>query len=135
LPVSAFRVRRRRADPSPEAPHAELLNVEKLEELARTLAARFTARSRRGGTAHLKRLREIDRRLREAYELVAKDVHDGHSLPPAAEWLLDNFHLVEAEVPRVAHDLPPAYYRQLPKLVSGDHDGRSRIEAMAQELL
>ncbi|HEY7516366.1 MAG TPA: carbohydrate-binding protein, partial [Vicinamibacteria bacterium] len=134
--LSTLRLRRRRrAEPAPEPPHAELLNVEKLEELARTLAARLTARNRRGRPAHLRRLREIDRRLRRAYEVVAGDVHEGQTLAPAAEWLLDNFHLVEAEVPRVVHDLPAAYYRELPKLVSREQDGRSRIEAMAEELL
>jgi cyclic beta-1,2-glucan synthetase len=134
--LSALRLRRRRrAEPAPEPPHAELLNVEKLEELARTLAARLTARNRRGRPAHLRRLREIDRRLRRAYEVVAGDVHEGQTLAPAAEWLLDNFHLVEAEVPRVVHDLPAAYYRELPKLVSREQEGRSRIEAMAEELL
>src|SRR5262245_7121007 len=133
---SALRLRRRRrAEPAPEPPHAELLNVEKLEELARTLAARLTARKRRDRSGHLRRLGEIDRQLRRAYEVVAGDVHLGQTLAPAAEWLLDNFHLVEAEVPRVAHDLPAAYYRELPKLVSREHEGESRIEAMARELL
>ncbi len=132
---SALRLRRRRGAEPPPEPAPELLNVEKLEELARTLAARLTARTRRGRAGHLRRLREIGRRLRRAYEVVAGDVHEGRTVAPAAEWLLDNFHLVEAEVPRVAHDLPSAYYRELPKLVSREHERRSRIEAMAQELL
>jgi cyclic beta-1,2-glucan synthetase len=134
LPATLRLRRRRRAEPAFEPP-PELLNVEKLEEMARTLAARLTARKKRGRSEHLRRLRESDRRLRRAYERVAGDVHEGRTLAPAAEWLLDNFHLVEAEVPRVAHDLPAAYYRQLPKLVSRELEGRSRIEVMAQELL
>src|SRR5690349_14975007 len=94
-----------------------LLGVEKLEERARGLAAEHAgARSARwaGSTAHLRRLDANVQRLREAYRLVAQDVHEGHPISPAAEWLLDNFHLIEAEARNVQRDLPGAYYRQLP---------------------
>ena len=41
---------------------------------------------------------------------------DKAAITPAAEWLIDNFHLVERQIREVRLDLPPAYYRQLPKL-------------------
>jgi hypothetical protein len=48
--------------------------------------------------------------------------HQISPITPAAEWLLDNFHLVEQQLQQIADDLPPGYYRQLPKLA----EGRSR---------
>src|SRR6188474_1947142 len=96
-----------------------LLGVEKLEERARELAGLHAgvrpSRFRRS-REHLRRLEANVLRLREAYRLVAQDVHEGHPISPAAEWLLDNFHLIEAEARNVQRDLPRAYYRQLPRL-------------------
>src|SRR5205085_2631011 len=50
----------------------------------------------------------------------------------AGEWLLDNFHMVEAEVRNVRHDLPRGYHRRLPR---AGGDGRARIELLADDLL
>src|SRR2546422_4113630 len=44
------------------------------------------------------RLEDNARVLREAYRVLADDVHRGEFVPPAAEWLLDNFHLIEGEI-------------------------------------
>ena len=72
-------------------------------------------------------------RLREAYRLIAEDVHEGRPISPAAEWVLDNFHLIEAEARNVQRDLPATYYRQLPRL-AGDLR-LARVESLAQDLL
>jgi cyclic beta-1,2-glucan synthetase len=87
-----------------------------------------------GGAAHLRRLEGNAERLREAYLLLAEDVHRSEALPPAAEWLLDNFHMVEAEVRNVAHDLPEGYHRKLARAATADED-RTRIELLADDLL
>jgi cyclic beta-1,2-glucan synthetase len=54
---------------------------------------------------------------------------------PAAEWLLDNFHLVEAEALAVRRDLPVRYYRTLPRLATTDLAGHARIHALTLELI
>ena len=116
-------------------PRAEILNVEKLEELARTLAVVFEVdKEAREGT-HPHRLIENARRLRKAYAVLADDTHRGFSVSPAAEWLLDNNQLVETEVRNVLESLPLDYYRQLPKLHARERGTESRIEAMARELV
>ena len=45
-------------------------------------------------------------------------MHRGEFVTPAAEWLLDNFHLVASEIRDVRQNLPRGYYRELPKLAS-----------------
>jgi len=50
---------------------------------------------------------------------------------PAAEWLLDNYHLVEDQVREIRDDLPPGYYRQLPKLAAGPFAGYPRVFGLA----
>jgi cyclic beta-1,2-glucan synthetase len=116
---------------------AELLSIERLEERARALAARFTlARNpRRKARPFFSRLDDNARVLREAYRVLAADVHRGEFVPAAAEWLLDNFHLVEGEIRDARHDLPREYYLGLPKLASREMAGIARAYAMALELI
>jgi cyclic beta-1,2-glucan synthetase len=115
----------------------EILSLEALEERATSLAAHLTlARDSKGrGPGVLGRLEENIERLRHAYLVLADDVHVGEPIAPAAEWLLDNFHLLESEARAVRHDLPPRYYRKLPKLASREHAGTARLYAMARELI
>jgi cyclic beta-1,2-glucan synthetase len=54
---------------------------------------------------------------------------------PAAEWLLDNFHLVAAEISNVRESLPLSYYRELPKLALRELAGNARVYALAIELI
>ena len=104
---------------------------------ARALAARFTLarRTRRGARRFRARFNEHGRVLRQAYRAVAEDVHQGRAIPPAAEWLLDNFHLIESEQLEIRRNLPRSYYLELPKLASRESGGAARIYAMAVELI
>ncbi|MEK7730250.1 MAG: hypothetical protein AAB363_00170, partial [Planctomycetota bacterium] len=80
----------------------ELLSIELLEERARALGARFTVDpSRRAARSVFPRFDENARLLRDAYRALADDVHRGQFVTPAAEWLLDNFHLVASEIREV----------------------------------
>ncbi len=117
--------------------HGELLGVEHLEERARALAAEFTlARNSRRSPAHVPRSLLVDARaLRNAYNTLAGDVRNGEVTTPAAEWLLDNFHLVEGEIREIRRHLPTRYYRELPKLATRELAGVARVYAMAVELL
>ena len=115
----------------------ELLSIERLEERARALAARFTVdpSPRRPSRSVLPRFDDNARVLREAYVAMADDVHRGEFVTPAAEWLLDNFHLVASEILDVRRSLPQGYYRELPKLAFRELAGHARAYAMAVELI
>src|SRR5207237_537872 len=128
---------RRASPPPPERPlRDELLSVERLEERAKSLAARFTVGMHRGRATRLApRLRDNARVLRAAYAALAADVHRGGFVPPPAEWLLDHFHLVNAEIRAIRQNLPRRYYRELPRLSQREWQGHARIYAMALELI
>ncbi len=135
MPLSLFG-RRRRPQRLPPL-RAELLSIERLEERARALAATFTlARdSRARDSGFFPRLDDNTRVLRHAYRTLAADVHQGAFLAPAAEWLLDNFYLIESEIRGVRHDLPRRYHQELPRLASREMAGMARIHAMALEVV
>src|SRR6185295_13315802 len=72
--------------------------------------------------------------LGDAYRSLAEDVRTGQFVTGAAEWLLDNFHLITSEIRDIHQNLPATYYRQLPTLASRAQAGHTRIYAMAVEL-
>jgi hypothetical protein len=54
---------------------------------------------------------------------------------PAAEWLLDNFHIISAAARDIQHDLPPSYFKRLPASPPTNSSGLPRIYALALELI
>jgi len=115
----------------------ELLNVERLEEKAKALAASHTLARKpgRGARPFLARLADNTDVLREAYRRFAIDVHQGAFISPAAEWLLDNFYLIESEIREVRRNLPRQFYLELPKLASREMAGAARVYAMALSII
>ena len=61
----------------------------------------------------------------------SKAINDGRPITPATEWLVDNYHLVEKQIHEIHSDLPPGYYRQLPKLAAGPFAGYPRVFGIA----
>ncbi|TAK83856.1 MAG: glycosyl transferase [Betaproteobacteria bacterium] len=110
----------------------ELFSVERLEQHAESLAAAqpISARPTRGRSLAA-RLKHNESVLLEAYRAIASAVGEGRSITPAAEWLLDNYHLVEEQIREIRDDLPPGYYRQLPKLAAGPFAGYPRVFGVA----
>ena len=110
----------------------ELFGIERLEQHARSLAEAqpVSTRSIRVPSLH-KRLDENAAVLLAAYRAGAVELEKGRAAVPAAEWLLDNYHLVEEQVRDARNDLPPGFYRQLPKLADGPFAGYPRVFGIA----
>ena len=117
-------------DPAPV--REELFGVERLEQHAESLAAaqRVSATPPAVLSLHA-RLADNAAVLRTAYRDSAAELESGRGVVPAAEWLLDNYHLVEAQIREIRDDLPPGYYRQLPKLADGPFAGYPRVFGLA----
>ncbi len=107
---------------------SEIFGPERSKQHARTLAESQTV------TDHPQRVHSIINRLNDnAAELVkcvreiTAAIGEGKPVTPAAEWLIDNYHLVEEQIRQTRADLPPGYYSQLPKLGTGPLAGHPRI--------
>src|SRR5690348_9453905 len=102
--------------PLEEPIRAELFGVERLEQHAESLAIaqRVTSRPDKRRPL-LARVSDNGRVLREAYRVIALAIREERVITPAAEWLADNFHLVDEQLREILDDLPAGYYRELPK--------------------
>ena len=85
----------------------------------------------RRGRLLLPRLADNGRVLLAAYRSLAKAIRDEHAITPAAEWLVDNFHIVDEQIREIREDLPRAFYRELPKLADGFLEGYPRVVGLA----
>ena len=110
----------------------EIFGPERLAHHAQSLARvqRIADRPRRvlNLTVRLKQNAAV---LLAAYRYNGNALLDGQPVPLAAQWLLDNYHLVEQQLTQITSDLPPGYYRQLPKVASGPFAGYPRVLEMA----
>ncbi len=111
---------------------AELFSSERLEQHAASLAAAQRVTQRRSTRSSLSvRLKDNESVLLAAYRAIGAAVGEGRPITPAAEWLLDNYHLVEEQIREIRQDLPPGFYRQLPKLADGPFVGYPRVFGLA----
>jgi cyclic beta-1,2-glucan synthetase len=110
----------------------ELFGVERLEQHAESLAAAQPVTTKPPAVLSLRaRLNDNAVVLLAAYRASAAELESGRGVVPAAEWLLDNYHLVEEQIREIRDDLPPGYYRQLPKLAEGPFAGYPRVLGLA----
>ena len=110
----------------------ELFGVERLEQHAQSLAAAQPVTKTPPVVLSLHtRLDDNAAVLLATYRASAWELESGRGVVPAAEWLLDNYHLVEEQIREIRDDLPHGYYRQLPKLAAGPFAGYPRVFGLA----
>ncbi|MCC7308674.1 MAG: phosphorylase [Acidobacteria bacterium] len=114
----------------------EIFSAEKFEQFAAALAKEHKAADQPKRYKLLRpRLKDNGKVLLGAYYSLANAIREERSVSPAAEWLVDNFHIVEEQLREIHEDLPPGYYRELPKLANGEFAGYPRIYAIAMSII
>ena len=128
------------------APHTEekqksstttdALQDEGVEQFARELAA--THQSSESGGRHIDHLHELagwKKTLERAHSSLAGVVHNDPTRAYVAEWLLDNFHIVQKVLREIPKDMPAAFYRRLPILSGAPSANLPRVYVLAQALV
>ncbi len=112
------------------------LTVEELENHARKLALEHSVSSKRNILNWpLSRMNDNYNFILQVYRDLNDDIMHKRAVPPAAEWLLDNFYVIEEQVKSVRRDLSKKNYYRLPVLKKGPFKGYTRIFAIAMELI
>ena len=113
---------------------AELFSVEQLARHAKALAANHQVVTRRGSNRLLARLGQNEDVLR-AFNRATLAVDPSRRITPAAEWLLDNFYLIEEQIQLARRHLPRGYSRELPRLLNSPSAGLPRVYDIVLELI
>ena len=124
----------RAGQPAEPPIRSELFGIQRFEAHGRSLAraqpvADPAARPRE--PLFFPRVDENIASLREAFDYIALTSRSGRYVSPAAEWLLDNFHLIEAQLQQIREGVPRSYYAHLPKLAAPPLAGLPRVYGIA----
>ena len=115
-----------RSDAGEPPLRADLFSVEQLARHAKALAADHQVVTQHSSNRLLARLDGNEQTLR-AFNRATLAVNPSRRITPAAEWLLDNFYLIEEQIQMARRHLPHGYSRELPRLVNGPSAGLPRV--------
>ncbi|WP_341675297.1 glucoamylase family protein [Niveibacterium sp. SC-1] len=123
--------------PEAEPPlRAELYSADQMAQHGKTLAAAHRLTERHAPDLLLPRLAANERALVEVCALLTDAVAAKRRVTPAAEWLLDNFYLIEEQIRTTRRHLPKGYSRELPRLAGVDDSATyPRVYDIALEIV
>ncbi|MFH7044882.1 glucoamylase family protein [Paucibacter sp. JuS9] len=111
---------------------AEIFGPQRFAEHGRSLGlSHRSAHCAGSGRSFFPSLRSNIDSLRASQRYIANIAAQGGDISPAAEWLLDNFHLIDAQLKEVREGLPRGYYRELPVLTTPPLAGLPRVYGVA----
>lgn len=114
---------------------SELFTEEQLKQHARAISRKHALISGQPSELLLKRLAENEKILLEVHAVLTDVVNRNQRVVPAAEWLLDNFYLIEEQIYLGKKHLPKGYSKGLPQLAKGESAGLPRVYDIAVEII
>ena len=112
----------------------ELFSAAQLARHGRELAEGHQLGTRHSDHNLLAQLDENEAILR-AFTHATRALSPKRHLQSAAEWLLDNFYLIDEQIQMARHHLPSGYSRELPRLRSGPSAGLPRVYDIVLEFI
>lgn len=129
---TVFRVKKRRT----ASIQGITLTQDELEEHAKNISLKHTVSSNKDRLHWpVTRMNSNFSAIRQAYRDLSAETDAKKSLPPAAEWLLDNYYVIEEQVNALRKDLSKKSYLALPVLQKGPNKGDTRVLTLATELI
>jgi cyclic beta-1,2-glucan synthetase len=114
---------------------AELFSALQMEQHGRILANSHKLSNGWARDQLLSRLANNESIIIETCNQMTEVVKIGRQVTPAAEWLLDNFYLIEEQIRTAKRHLPKNYSKELPRLSNGHSAGRPRAYDIALEII
>jgi len=113
-----------------------VLTVEELEQHAKRTALAHTVTSKKNRLYWpMRRINDNYSFILSLYKNLNDDVQHKRAVPPAAEWVLDNFYVIEEQAKSLRRDLVKKDYHNLPILKKGPFKGYTRVHAIAMEFV
>jgi cyclic beta-1,2-glucan synthetase len=115
---------------------ADMPNMEQLKSLAEEMAAEHqTVVSGRKVRPKLPKLEENKQALIQAYQSTNEEIKSKGNIIPAAEWLLDNYYIIEEQYKEILYNIKKDFCLNLPILSKGKHKGYARVYGIAAGLV
>ncbi len=114
---------------------SELYSSDQLERHGKVVAQSHKLQKALPVDKLLKRLEDNERTLLEVRNLLVESIRSGKTITPGAEWLLDNFYLIEEQVVIARKHLPKGYSEALPYLAEGNSAGMPRVYDIVLEII
>ncbi|MFZ6673131.1 GH36-type glycosyl hydrolase domain-containing protein [Undibacterium sp. Xuan67W] len=114
---------------------SELFSVIQMETHGRVLAGRHKIGTDKSADQLLPRLAANEEALIDACAALTSALRENRQITPAAEWLLDNFYLIEEQIRIAKQHLPKGYSKELPRLTIGPSVGKPRVYDIALETI
>ena len=111
---------------------AELFGLERFRAHAASLAqSQEITREPRSVVTVVDRTHDNGKVLLRCCKRLSDAAAAGQTVTPEAEWLIDNYYLIEEHIRQALDDLPSTYYKQLPKIATGPLAGHPQIFGIA----
>jgi len=114
---------------------SELLSATQMGQYGKFLAKSHTLSKQENKDKLLPRLAENEAIISDIFSLLAAATKEKSQITRAAEWLLDNYYLIEEQIRIARKHLPKGYSRELPRLAGGPSAGYPRVYDLALEIV
>lgn len=122
--------------PAEEMPlREELFSSQQMEQYGRILARSHRLSTKAGPDILLPRLAENEALITSTCRLLTEAIKASRQVTPAAEWLLDNFYLIDEQIRIAKRHLPKNYSKALPRLENSQPVGNPRVYDIALETI
>ena len=111
------------------------VSSDEIEGYVKKMAAEhYVSRKKTIASWPVPRMEENYNYINTVYTRLNDDIIKNLEVPSAAEWILDNFYLIEEQVKQLRSEIVKKSYLTLPTLKTGKFKGQSRIFALVMEL-
>lgn len=114
----------------------QIATREELAELGKKLAAEHKVKTGLSNDRTLyKKLRSNCADIESTYVTLTETARKKEAITPGAEWLLDNYHIIEKQINDIKNHFPRGYDKSLPRLLEGEHASFPRVYHIALEFI
>lgn len=114
---------------------AELFSAPQMEQHGFKLGTSHVLSAKSAPDKLIRRLSSNEDAISETCNLLIGAVQENRQITPAAEWLLDNFYLIEEQIRTAKRHFPKEYSRGLPCLKEGQSAMLPRVYDIALEII
>ncbi len=120
---------------SEELLSAELYSSDQMKQFGKALAKTHKLSTKPAQDHLLKRLADNETLLHNVRKLLTGSIKRKYQISPAAEWLIDNFYLIEENIRSAKINFPKDYSEELPQLSDASSTSVTRVYDIIQQVI